>query len=446
MTAAQTGDRSVTKAAIARLSGAPGGAARWVLLVALMVGALLAGALWAPAEFAPLVRGDVVSAGGVPVDSGFTLLAFAAGVVAFRTWERMFPARLPTLWIMYPLHGSVIAWRELRTALTEGTIAGALVALVWLPALVVQPTNPQLIAGICYALIGGYVLGGLAFALPVAVAHWTLKQSPTASDAAARLAVSAAPAASFGGSLVILLLFKLGVDELVLRSLADSRDAAAIVLELGPVHVSRAAVAVLLSAILLTKALVLTGLVLRARRYLHDAVRLSAALDRQPDLSYAWITADRLEAAADRSEEALVSFRERARFTRRAPFRLLGTVSLSVLATVLVFALGSEVARLVVTLLLVAWLLPWLRIAWRFVEQYGPQEREADALLLSPHAVARGRRRAALRTCAFYALFVLPAGGVALLVHGDILVAALAGATALLLSLSPLYALRTRRG
>lgn len=446
MTAAQTGDRSVTRAAIERLSGTTKGLVRWVALAALVLAALLSGALWAPDEFGPLVRGEVISAGGVPVDTGFTLLAFAAGVVAFRTWERMFPARLPTLWIMYPLHGSVIAWRELRSALAEGTLAGALVALVWLPSLVVQPTNPQLIAGVCYALIGGYVLGGLAFALPVVVAHWTLKQSPTASDAAARLAVSAAPAASFGGSLVVLLLFKLGVDELVLRSLPATRDAAAILLELGALQISRAAAAVLLSAILLTKGLVLTGLVLRSRRYLHDAVRLSAALDRQPDLSYAWITADRLEAAADRSDEALVSFRERARFTRRAPFRLLGTVTLSVLATVLVFALTNEVARLVVTLLLVAWLLPWLRIAWRYVEQYGAQEREADALLLSKRAVERGRRRATLRTCAFYALFALPVGGVALLVHGDVLIACLAGATALLLLLSPLYALRNRRG
>lgn len=445
MSVALTPDRSVTKAAIKRLSSERMGAAHWILLALCGIAMLVGGAMLGPQEYGPLVRGGVTSAGGIPVDTGFTLLAFAAGVVAFRAWERMFPAKLPTLWVMYPLRGSVIAWREVWRALAEGTVAGLLVALVWVPAWVVEPTNPQLIAGMVYALLGGYAVGALAFALPVVVAHWTLKQSATASDAAARLAVNAAPAVSFGGALVFLLLLKLGFDELVLQSIASVAEPS-IVFEWLGVRFSRAALAVLGVAILLAKLIALTGLSLRSRRYLHDAVRLAAALDRQPDLSYAWITSDRLEAAADRSDQALVSFRERARFIRRAPFRFIASLALAVSATVLCFALTSEVARAVVALLLVAWLGPWLRVAWRFNEQYRHNEHEADALLLDPAVVLRGRRRAALRMCGIYALFALPAGAVACWQHSDMLVAILCALSALLIALSPFFALRRSDG
>lgn len=407
------------------------------------------------------VRSEAI-VGALALDSAFTLFAFLCGVVVFRGWERVFPSSLPTLYTMYPLRGVAIALRELQLALRDGLMV-AVLGVCWMLPLAITAGWSHAIYAMVYAALAGIISGALSFAVPVLYASATLRPGPVGlQDGAAKLVVNAAPAVTFGVTLVVLLFLKLGIGEYA-RLLGEGIlqvdpnappwpvadvDPVPLGLDTSPPPskaggvIPRSVLVGIGVPVLGTLALTGLGFLTRARRWLRDMVRVAHAMVLVPELSYAWIDASKTATEGPLNVVALVARRDATRVHRQAPFRLLTTAALSALAALLaVFAAPST--GWVAIVLAAAWILLWLRLPEVVRRADTEALRHWDILLITREQLVKARQLTLLRVLAPYAALLVLPSLLAAIVHQD----ALAGgfSCCLLIALVAHAALRRTR-
>lgn len=386
----------------------PPGARRRVLL------------FWAAIALVALLFGISAAAGadgfsqpstllGWPLEMSFTLSALLAGVLCFRAWERLFPTEVPSLYALYPLRGASVVARELRLGFFDA-LGMFVVLAVWLIPVAFGLRGGTVGYILAYDFIAALLTALLAFAIPSSYVRHLRKASSTPGDAqrTMRRALSAAPALSFGVTITLLLLLKLGMEELARAELApwallfERADEAG-----NAAPVPRSAL-VALGIPLLAGALVFAeGLWRRTRSWLKDIIVVSAAAVELPELSYAWIDARPL-GDSRRSKAALLSHRDRERVHRSAPFRLWGAGGITLVALFFV-ALGTNTAAMVALGVNTLWILGWLRVPQRVVEVMTPGVTQWDRLLVDDETIRDARRLTMLRTLfPYFALVSLP--------------------------------------
>lgn len=379
------------------------------VLVGLGVVALACGALFRPDAVAPIVRGDLIHLGGAPLESAFTLMAFASSVVVFRAWSRMFPTPVPTIHALYPLRGASVATRDAGLTLRDSTIAGLLVALWIVPSLLVPGGS---LAGwsMLYVAIASLLVGCGAFAGLVLYVRIALRESDgEAAESASRLAASGAPGLAFGLVLLLLLTLKLGVGELLTSLHATSTLPADAVPVTGFGRVSPAARYALGFPMVVALGAFVLAAAARARHGLRDMVHVAAATVVVPELSYDWVDATKTVGDKD-SHAMLLAKRDRVRIQRAAPFRLIVAFVIAMVATVMA-VWGTTVVLWLGLSLNAAWILLWLRVPDIVHRADTPALRAWDQLLV-PHATLRAARRftMAFAVAPYVVLLLLPSG------------------------------------
>lgn len=350
-----------------------------------------------------------VRALGWPLESGFVLSTMLALVLCFRAWERMFPANVPSLYTLYPLRSSAILSRELKGLLRDAICVLTILVGWQLPSWALLRA-PQIGYAALYALFATMVMAALAYGTPVIFVRSALRSTePTTKIRASQIAANSAPALSFGVTVSALLLLKLGVEEVahalnfqaMLPTLLKNYRA-------QEAWLTKSAVVALCAPLALAIAVLGYALILRARHWLSDSMRIAAAMVITPELSYAWIDAEQGRAQSA-SPSTLLYRRDVVRIQRAAPFRL-WLVGGASLLTALIALLGGPLTRWVALGIFANWILLWMRVPERVQASWTAALREWDWLLVDAAAIRRSRQLTMARIIAPYAaLLLLPA-------------------------------------
>lgn len=388
--------------------------------------------IWAPLIGAALVLGIVLRATpeslaatphgtrilGWPLESAFTWSTLLAAFLCFRAWERMFPTSTPSLYTLYPLRSASVVAREIRWTVVDGL--GLLLTLcAWLTPSLISVGSSYLSYAFLFAFFAALITTLLAFSIAPLFVRLTLRDiSQAKQSAASRLAATAAPAVAFGLSIALLLIVKLGVEELArFYNMQGLIPGLREQLTLAPGTGWAPKSALYALGIPLTVAALAFGFgfPLRVRTWLRDSVHVAAASVITPELSYAWIEAESLR--HDQSSPAtLLIRRDSERIRRAAPFRVWGAWGVTVFSTLLVVA-GAPLTRWIGLLLLSAWILAWLRVPQRVRKAWGPALEQWDHFLVSASDIRKARLGAMARSIAPYVLALLIPGVVYGVVH-----------------------------
>lgn len=343
---------------------------------------------------------------GWPLEMSFTLSALLAGVLCFRAWERLFPTEVPSLYALYPLRAASVVARELRQGAVDA-LGMFLVLAAWLIPSAIALRGA--VAGyiLAYDFLAAILTAVLAFAIPSSYVRHLRAASATPGDAqrAYRRALSAAPALSFGVTITLLLLLKLGMEELARADVAPwalsfgSSDEAGVA-----TSVPRSALVALGIPMFAGVLMFAEGLWCRTRSWLKDIIAVAAASVQLPELSYAWIDARPLSDGR-RSKTSLLSHRDRERVHRGAPFRLWVAGGIALVALFFV-GLGTATAAWVALGVNTLWILGWLRVPQRVAAVMTPGVSQWDRLLVDDETIRDARRRTMLLAVLPYFVFV----------------------------------------
>lgn len=382
--------------------------------------ALLRYGLWAAFALFALLLGALVRAtpesiqagpGGMralgwPLESGFALSTILALIVCFRVWERMFPTEIPSLYTLYPLRSSAVIGRELR-GLAYDTVLAATVLIAWqVPSWIIL-REPQMGYAMFYGLCASLTIAAFAYGVPVLFVRITLGDaSQSGGSNAAQVAANAGPAVSFGVTVTVLLLLKLGVEEV-----AHALETRALLPTLlsnfkaQEAWLTKSAAVALSVPILLAVLAFILGVFLRLRHWLKDSLNISAATAFQPELSYAWIDAQRTQ-KRPASPSVLLSRRDTVRIQRSAPFRP-WLVGIAALLTTLIAFFASPLTRWVVLCIFNASILLWLQIPAKVSLAWPQRLREWDLLMVSARNVRTSHVLTMTRIAGMYGVFLL---------------------------------------
>lgn len=433
-----------TSQALRLLDGSQRGWRRLTVWAALAGFALVLGVILraTPASLEATAEGTRIL--GWPLESTFTLSTLLVAVLCFRAWERMFPAELPSVYSLYPLRSLGVVHREIRLVAID--MAGMFLTLcAWLLPSWVSVGRTYVGYAAFYALLASLVAGLLAFAVAPLFVRMALREVQGGGAVApSRTAVMAAPAAAFGLAIALLLVLKLGTEELarsfeiapLVTSLKNLRGAEAVPLP-------KASIYAIGLPLLMSVGLFIAAAPLRVRTWLRDAVRVSAATMVTPDLSYAWIQTESL-AHGKHSPVALLVRRDSERVRRSAPFRLLGALMIALLATLMVLV-GAPLTRWIGLIWTSAWVLAWLRVPLRVRAAWTPALRQWDSLLVSPAMMKRARLLTMMRVTAPYLLALLIPGLTFAFIHKTWVPGVFAALSAVLLIAHAGFELREER-
>lgn len=374
--------------------------------------------LWGVAAFLALVGAFVLRADptlpaspsldvrilGAPMESIFTLSTLCAGVMAFRGWERLFPAKVPSLYALYPLHNVVVVARDVRLSGVDG-LGILLILVAWqLPSSVVFGWAMSSYVFL-YAALAALVMAGMSFALPIAIVRHA------GSFGKARTVrnniVQVAPAITFGVVIVLLLLLKLGVEELARGAGLEPLSVYVRRGDSAPIIPPNAAVWALGIPLILSSLAFVFSAVTRVRRWLKDMIFVSSTLQEEPNLSYGWIQAEDGDKTV--AHWRLLVHRDVERFQRSAPFRHVVTWIFCAVASFAAFY-GSDSFAVAMVGLMTIWGLAWLRIPQKVHESQSVELLAWDRLLVDDATIGRARRWTMIRIVLPYALATILPG------------------------------------
>lgn len=372
-----------------------------VLLTAIVVGTFLSAT-----QDNVQARIDGVRVLGWPLESGFALSTLLALVICFRTWERMFPTNVPSIYTLYPLRSSAIVSRELKALGRDAALIFTLAVAYQLPSWVLLRA-PQVGYAMLYGLLSTAVMVACAYGVPVIFVRSALRSSdPMQKVSASHVAANSAPAISFGVTVSVLLLLKLGVEEIALALEIHPLIPALIrnFKAQEPWLTKSAAVALFIPLLIAISALAF-GIFLRLRHWLNDSMRVAAAMVLTPELSYAWIDAE-AHRHGNASPHRILYRRDVVRVQRAAPFRLWLVGGASAL-TCLTVLWAAPLTRWIALLVFCGWVLLWMRVPLRVAESWTRALWEWDRLLVDVRVIRRSRIAAMTHILAPYAVFLL---------------------------------------
>lgn len=376
--------------------------------------------LWAAVGILGLILGSVLRAtpesilpgpGGLralgwPLESGFALSTILALILCFRAWERMYPTKIPALYTLYPLRSSAVIGRELR-ALAHDALLCVTFLITWQIPSWILLREPQMGYAMLYGILATLVISALAYGAPVLFVRTTLRDHGGAgAQNAAQIAANAGPAVSFGATVTLLLLLKLGVEE-VARALEVKAFVPTLIsnYQNQQAWLTKSAAVALSIPLLIALSIFGLGVLLRLRHWLKDSMRVSAATAFQPELSYAWIDAQRTQ-KRPASPSALLRRRDTERVKRSAPFRP-WIVGIATLITTLIALFASPLSRWVVLCIFNAWILLWLQIPAKVHAVWPASLREWDRLMVSARAIQTAHTLTMTQIVGLYAIFLL---------------------------------------
>ena len=384
-----------------------------IALAALATAAAVAlGYILRPDLIAPIERDGVVGTVGWPLETAFTLWAIASSTISFRAADVLFRKGATGPVDLLPVHPAAVVIHRLGRLTAESVALAFLVLLVLLPA-AGQPGGGATTYAAAWLLAGALVTPCLAFAVPVLVTWYaTRPDSPQlatmqrAGSFALRGVFHGSAPIALGTTLVALLLLKLGVDEWARGVGLDE-----------PIAMTRAARFALGAALLPVLLAVTAAARLYASHHVYLTAHFRAAEDTPVPLGYEWLRLDPRWATwpvADR-----ITARERARWQRRFPFLLAGTITVALLCAVVaasVVGTGGRVAAITVAGL---WLLAFVAPGRRLRQLYPPACAAMDALLIDADTLHRAHRRVLRGVVLRHGAPVLAASTLPLLVHAD---------------------------
>lgn len=369
---------------------------------------LFAGSIFRATEesIAPGLNGVRVL--GWPLESAFALSTVLALIVCFRTWERLYPTRVPSLYTLYPLRSSAVVQREMRgTSFDALCMATALIA--WqLPSWALLRV-PQIGYAVLYSVLASLVTASLAYGVPVIFVRSALRPSNLPRKvSSAHVASNIASAASFGVTVTALLVLKLGVEEIALA--LNLQAFVPTLLEKYREQqswITRSSAFAMLLPLTFAFAVSFFAIPMRLRHWLNDSMRIAAATALTPELSYAWIDS-RAEKQSEAKPLLLLARRDAVRVQRAAPFRM--WVAGFVTAVVCLLVLwGAPLTRWVSLAVFSVWLLVWLRVPSHVAAVWSVALSEWDSLLIDARVIRRARGLTMTRVVLPYGvLLILP--------------------------------------
>lgn len=362
----------------------------FLLWAVLIVGSLLLGFIFK--NVGPSIdRETVQHVLGWPLESTFTLSTIFAGVLCFRTWERMYPTTIPAAYTLFPLRSSAVLMRQV-IELCFDAIAVAMCLTAWmLPSWILTESSYADYA-LLYAWIASIVIAGIAFGVPAIVVRGAFRSADRPHTLQDSMVVQAAPAAAFGVAVFFLLLLKLGVEEIALSvSKASWMSAlwAKTSAQQGNPLLTPSAILAIGGPLGCAALAFLIGVINRLRYWLHDAIRVSAAAAYEPDLSYSWIEA-RVDKENEPNAAVALAKRDIVRIRRSEPFRIWIALGLTLVTSLIVY-LAAPSTRWIALVLFYAWMIAWLRLPDRMMEMWPQSLWEWDALMAEKGAIHRAR-------------------------------------------------------
>lgn len=407
-------------------------------------GALLAGTLLRATEQNIVPGPNGVRVLGWPLESAFALSTILALVVCFRTWERLFPTNVPSLYTLYPLQSSAVIQREIRgTTFDAICMATALVA--WqLPSWALMRA-PQIGYAVLFSILASLVTASLAYGVPVMFVRSALRSNdPLRRVSSAQVAASVASAVSFGVTVTTLLILKLGIEEVALA--LDTQALVPTLIENyreQQAWITRSAAYAVLLPVGIAALVSVLAIPMRLRHWLGDSTRIAAATAFTPELSYAWIDS-RAEKQSDAQPLRLLTRRDTVRVQRAAPFR--SWVAVLVTAVVCIFVLlGSPLTLWVSLSLFSVWLLAWLRVPSHVAAVWSDALTEWDSLLLDARTMRRARVLTMVRVVAPYGALLLLPGLAYTLIYANWLPAVFSALCCIALAAHATYSLRRQQ-
>lgn len=406
--------------------------------------ALLAGSILRATDENIVGGPQGIRALGWPMESAFALSTILALIVCFRTWERMFPTTVPSIYTLYPLKSSAVIGREIRGT-TFDVLCMATVLVAWqLPSWLMMRT-PQFGYALIYSVLASLVTASLAYGVPVLFVRSAVRtHDPLRRGASARVAANAAPAVSFGVTVTALLVLKLGVEEV-----AHALSLQAIVPELLERYraqeswITRSAAYAVLIPLVVAVIVSAVGIASRLRHWLNDSMRIAAATAFTPELSYAWIDS-RAEKQRDANPYMLLMRRDAVRVQRAAPFRLWIVGAVTAITCLIVF-MGAPLTQWVALCVFSVWLLLWLRIPSQVSRVWSAALNEWDSLLIDARVMRRARVVTMIRVVVPYGAFLVLPGVAYGIIYRNWLPAAFSIACCIALGGHAAYNLRRQR-
>lgn len=392
--------------AVALLDRSRSRRAKLITGVLAVIAALILGVWLMPTPDGLLARADGVRVLGRPLESAFALSTILALIVCFRTWERMFPTTIPSIYTLYPLRSSAIVGRELKALASDALFILAVACAYQLPSWIVLRA-PQVGYAVFYALLSTGVIAATAYGVPTIFVRSALRSTDsTPKISASQVAANIASAASLGVTVSVLLLLKLGVEEFALALNLDAFVPALVRnFRAQEAWMTKSAAVALLVPLAASIGVLLMGVFLRLRHWLSDSMRVAAAMVFTPELSYAWIDAQ-AQSSGPANPHRLLHRRDVVRVQRAAPFRpwLVGGASLLTSATLL---LAAPLTRWVSLLIFASWVLVWMRLPARVAQTWTRALWDWDFLLVDAKIIRRARATTMARVLAPYAFFLI---------------------------------------